>query len=49
MNAARFDPDLSRKAGLYLDKQAHLIDVQTEHLHEQREVQLDYPKLRRVA
>ena len=49
IDAARFDPELSRKAGLYLDRQAHLVEVQTEHLHEQRAVQLDHLKLRRVG
>lgn len=46
---ARFDPELSREATAYLRQQAHLVGVQTEHLHEQREVQLDHLKLRRVA
>ena len=34
---------------VYLEKQAHLVEVQTEHLHEQREVQLSHLKLRRFT
>lgn len=49
MDAARFDPELSREAAAYLRKQAHLVDLQAEHLHEQRAVQLDHLKLRRVG
>ena len=49
MDAARFDPELSRDAAAYLRKQAHLVDLQAEHLHEQRAVQLDHLKLRRVG
>ena len=47
IDAARFDPELSSKAGKYLDEQSRLIAIQTEHLHEQREVQLSHLKLRR--
>ena len=47
IDAARFDPELSSKAGRYLDGQSRLIAIQTEHLHEQREVQLSHLKLRR--
>jgi len=47
IDAARFDPALSAKAGKYLDEQSRLIAIQTEHLHEQREVQLSHLKLRR--
>ncbi len=47
IDAARFDPELSSKAGKYLDGQSRLIAIQTEHLHEQREVQLSHLKLRR--
>ena len=49
MDAARFDPELTREAAAYLRKQAHLVDLQAEHLHEQRAVQLDHLKLRRVG
>jgi len=47
IDAARFDPELSAKAGKYLDEQSRFIAIQTEHLHEQREVQLSHLKLRR--
>jgi len=47
IDAARFDPELSAKAGRYLDEQRRLIAIQTEHLHEQRAVQLSHLKLRR--
>jgi len=53
MDAAESDPDLAEKAGAYFDKQAQLVDeqtrlvkLQTEHLHEQREVVLANLKLR---
>ena len=49
VDQARFDPELSRKAGVYLDRQAHLVEIQTEHLHEQRAVQLSHLKLRRFT
>lgn len=47
IDAARFDPELSAKAGKYLDEQSRFVAIQTEHLHEQREVQLSHLKLRR--
>ena len=46
MDAAGNDPTLARKAGLYFDKQAMLVDIQTEHLHEQRTAVLANLKLR---
>jgi tetratricopeptide (TPR) repeat protein len=49
VDAARFDPELSRKVGDYLDEQRRLVKIQTEHLHEQREVQLSHLKLRRFT
>jgi len=49
LDAARFDPELSRKAGDYLDEQRRLVKIQTEHLHEQREDQLSHLKLRRFT
>jgi tetratricopeptide (TPR) repeat protein len=45
--ATKFDPELIRKAGVYFDKQTHLVEVQTEHLHEQRAVNLSLLKLKR--
>ena len=41
----RLDPRLAS----YLEKQARLIAIQTEHLHEQRSVQLSHLKLRRFT
>ncbi len=46
--AAKSDPELARKASAYFDKQSHLIEVRTEHLHEQRAVNLQLLKLKRV-
>jgi tetratricopeptide (TPR) repeat protein len=46
MDAARFDPELSRKAGAYLEAQQRLVKIQTEHLHEQRAVQITHLRLR---
>lgn len=45
--AAKSDSELARKASAYFDKQSHLVEVQTEHLHEQRAVNLQLLKLRR--
>jgi tetratricopeptide (TPR) repeat protein len=45
--AAKSDPELAREASAYFRKQSHLIEVQTEHLHEQRAVNLSLLKLRR--
>jgi tetratricopeptide (TPR) repeat protein len=45
--AAKSDPELAREATAYFRKQSHLIEVQTEHLHEQRAVNLSLLKLRR--
>jgi len=44
--AAKFDPELAKKAGVYFDKQSHLVEVQTEHLHEQRAINLNLIKLK---
>ncbi len=49
MDAARADPVLGVEAAAYLRRQAHFVAIQTEHLHEQRRVQLDNLKLRRVS
>jgi tetratricopeptide (TPR) repeat protein len=47
MSGAKLDPQLSRRVGAYLEKQERLVEIQTEHLHEQRAVQLSHLKLRR--
>ncbi|MBV8682417.1 MAG: tetratricopeptide repeat protein [Caulobacteraceae bacterium] len=49
MLRADANPALARKAGAYFDKQARLVEIQTEHLHEQRAVQLSHLKLRRFG
>jgi tetratricopeptide (TPR) repeat protein len=48
-DAAKSDPVLAQKASAYFDKQSHLVEVQTEHLHEQRVVNLQLLKLRRFG
>ena len=45
--AAKSDPELAQEASAYFRKQSHLIEVQTEHLHEQRAVNLQLLKLKR--
>jgi tetratricopeptide (TPR) repeat protein len=45
--AAKNDPELAKEATAYFRKQSHLIEVQTEHLHEQRAVNLSLLKLKR--
>src|ERR1700741_1263908 len=47
--AAKSDPELAQKASAYFDKQSHLVEVQTEHLHEQRAVSVQLLKLKRVG
>jgi len=47
--AAKSDPELAQKASAYFDKQSHLVEVQTEHLHEQRAVNLQLLKLKRFG
>ncbi len=49
MQAARSDPELAARAAAYFHKQGRLVDIQTEHLHEQREVTLSHLKLRRFT
>jgi hypothetical protein len=41
------DRELAQEASAYFRKQSHLIEVQTEHLHEQRAVNLSLLKLKR--
>ena len=45
--AAGADPAITPDLKAYLNKQAQLVEIQTEHLHEQRAVQLSSLKLRR--
>src|ERR1700675_1097109 len=45
--AAKSDPELAQEASAYFRKQSHLVEVQTEHLHEQRAVNLSLLKLKR--
>jgi tetratricopeptide (TPR) repeat protein len=47
MDAAKYDPLLASKVGDYLDRQAKLVAIQTQHLHEQREVILANLTLKR--
>jgi tetratricopeptide (TPR) repeat protein len=45
--AAKSDPELAQEATAYFRTQRHLVEVQTEHLHEQRAVNLSLLKLKR--
>jgi tetratricopeptide (TPR) repeat protein len=47
MDAAKYDPLLASKVSDYLDRQAKLVAIQTQHLHEQREVILANLTLKR--
>src|ERR1700685_4181155 len=47
--AAKSDPELAKEATGYFRKQSHLVEVQTEHLHEQRAVNLQLLKLKRFG
>ena len=47
--AFKTHPELATEAAAYFRKQGHLVDIQTEHLHEQRAVNLSLLKLRRIA
>ena len=49
MAQADGSPALARKAAEYFEKQSRLVEIQTEHLHEQRAVQLSHLKLRRFG
>jgi len=46
--AAKSDPELAQEAIAYFRTQRHLVEVQTEHLHEQRAVNLTLLKLKRI-
>ena len=45
--AARSDPELAESVSAYFVKQSRLVEIQTEHLHEQRAVNLQLLKLKR--
>lgn len=49
MMAAESNTVLADEAAAYFRKQGHLVDIQTEHLHEQREVMLSHLKLRQFS
>ncbi|HEY5107055.1 MAG TPA: hypothetical protein VII73_09845 [Caulobacteraceae bacterium] len=49
MNSARFDPELSRTAAAYLERQARFIDIQVQDLLEQRALQTSHLRLRRFT
>jgi hypothetical protein len=44
---AKTNPELAQEASAYFRKQSHLVEIQTEHLHEQRAVNLQLLKLKR--
>jgi tetratricopeptide (TPR) repeat protein len=44
--ASKGDPELAQKASAYFVKQSRLVEIQTEHLHEQRAVNLQLLKLK---
>src|SRR6202451_3269202 len=53
---AKSNPELAQKAAAYFDKQSRLVEaqgqlvrIQTEHLHEQRAVNLQLLKLKRLG
>lgn len=45
--AAKSNPELAESASAYFVKQSRLVEIQTEHLHEQRAVNLQLLKLKR--
>ena len=49
LEAARQDPKLASRLGAYVDQQARLVGIQTEHLHEQRDLVLSHLRWRRVS
>ncbi len=49
MHASRADPSLAAHAATYFDRQSRLVAIQTEHMHEQREVLLSHLKLKRFG
>jgi tetratricopeptide (TPR) repeat protein len=48
-DAAKNDPKLAEEVSEYFRKQGRLVEIQTEHLHEQRTVNLSLLKLKRFA
>jgi tetratricopeptide (TPR) repeat protein len=46
---AKNNPELAQEAAAYFRKQGHLVEIQTEHLHEQRAVNLQLLKLKRFG
>src|SRR5271155_3369972 len=46
---AKSDPELAHEASAYFRRQSDLVEIQTEHLHEQRAVNLQLLKLRRFG
>jgi len=46
--AAKSSPELAENASAYFVKQRRLVEIQTEHLHEQRAVNLQLLKLKRL-
>ena len=49
MEAARHDPELAERLGSYVDEQARLVRLQSEHLHEQRTLVLSHLRWRRFG
>jgi tetratricopeptide (TPR) repeat protein len=49
VEAARSEPELAQKASAYFEKQTRLVEIQTEHLHEQRAVNLALLKYKRSS
>jgi tetratricopeptide (TPR) repeat protein len=47
IQAAGGDPDVARRTAELLTKQSHMLDVQMEHLHEQRLLQMSHLRMRR--
>ncbi|MDE2355905.1 MAG: hypothetical protein KGL69_04035, partial [Alphaproteobacteria bacterium] len=48
-DAAKTDPELTRRASDYFARQSRLVEIQTEHLHEQRAVQIALLRWRRLG
>jgi tetratricopeptide (TPR) repeat protein len=46
LEGAKYDPKLAAEARAYLKQQTRLVGIQTEHLHEQRAVQITHLRLR---
>ncbi len=46
---AKNNPELAQEAAAYFRKQGHLVEIQTEHLHEQRAVNLQLLKIKRFG